>query len=149
MTPIIAIDPGALGGIATIDRDGIERAESMPDGMTEIIDHLRNEAAMLGPDAIAVIENVGGYMPGNSGPAACKFARHVGNIEAALYCLGIPTDRVTPQVWMKSLGTLPKDKQERKRAIKERMARRYPHLGVTLSTADALGILTWARGRAT
>lgn len=147
MKPIIAIDPGASGGIATIDRDGVERAEPMHDSMTDIIDHLRNEAAMLGPDAVAFVENVGGYRPGNSGPSAYKFARHVGQIEAALYCLGVPTTQVAPQTWMRALGTLPADKAERKRTIKERMARKHPHLGVTLATADALGILTWARQR--
>jgi hypothetical protein len=43
---------------------------------------------------------------------------------------------------MKKLGTLPKDKPERKRAIRELMARRFPGLEVTLKTADALGLLT-------
>ena len=44
---------------------------------------------------------------------------------------------------MKALGPFPKDKKERKNAIKEKMARLYPHLSVTLKTADALGILTF------
>ena len=83
-------------------------------------------------------------MPVNSVPAAVKFARHCGHIEAALYALGMPTEQVAPTVWQKHLGALPKDKRERKRAIKEVMARRYPGLDVTLKTADALGILTWA-----
>jgi len=42
---------------------------------------------------------------------------------------------------MKSLGTLPKPKAERKRAIRELMARLFPAVGVTLKTADALGLL--------
>jgi hypothetical protein len=45
---------------------------------------------------------------------------------------------------MKYLGTWPKDKMERKRAIKEWAQRRYPHLTVTLKTADALALLVWA-----
>ena len=45
---------------------------------------------------------------------------------------------------MRSLGTLPKDKAQRKRAIREAMAVRHPHLTVTLATADALAILEWA-----
>jgi hypothetical protein len=147
LKPIIAIDPGVNGGIAVIDSDGVEFADPMPDGMTAIIDRLRDWRGELGINGVAVVENVGGYVPGNSGPAACSFARHVGNIEAALYCIGIPVERVAPATWQRALGTWPKDKQERKRAIKEAMARRYPHLSVTLKTADALGILTWYRQR--
>ena len=95
----------------------------------------------------AVMERVGSYMPGNSGVAAATFARHCGHIEAALYCLCIPLVlNPTPQTWMKQAGTWPKDKQERKRAIKEAMQRRHPHLAVTLKTADALALLGWAEG---
>lgn len=144
MQTIIAIDPGINGGIATLDEDGIVRAIPMPDGMTSIIDTLRNERAQLGPSVRAVIENVGQYRPGNSGPSAVNFARHVGNIESALYCLCIPTEKVTPQKWQKSLATFSKEHDERKKQIKELMARRHPDLTVTLKTADALGILAWA-----
>ena len=140
---IIAIDPGAGGGLAWRDRDGIVHAEPMPDGMSAQIDRLREHAAYL-PGATAYIERVGGYMPGNSGPAACKFARHCGHIEAACYAFGVPVVQVAPQTWMKALGALPKEKGDRKRAIKEAMARRFPHLSVTLKTADALGILCWS-----
>lgn len=80
-------------------------------------------------------------MPGNSGPASCTFARHCGNIEAALYTLGIPFVEVLPTQWMKKVGALPKEKPERKKALKEFAARRYPHLSPTLKTADALALL--------
>jgi hypothetical protein len=46
---------------------------------------------------------------------------------------------------MKALGAWPTEKQDRKRAIREEMQRRYPHLAVTLKTADALALLTWYR----
>lgn len=146
MTTIIAIDPGANGAIAYTDNDGFAHVEKMPEGMTEIADFLitlKNKSWTSIKQPLAVVEKVGGYMPGNSGPAAVKFARHCGNIEAILYCLGIPTEEVTPHKWMKSLGIMPKDKAERKRKIKEIMARTYPALKVTLVNADALGILTW------
>ena len=146
MKPIIAIDPGASGGIAWRDADGITRAEPMPTGITAQADLLRSLAASL-PGAVAVLEKVGAYMPGNSGPAACTFARHCGHLEAALYLLGVPSEQVAPGVWMKALGALPSEKPERKRAIREAMARRYPALAVTMKTADALGILTWATER--
>jgi hypothetical protein len=116
----------------------------MPEGMTAQIDEIRAIHAQnrLG---VAIVEKTGGYMPGNSGPAAATFARHCGRLEAALYCLGIPTEQVAPAKWMKALGTWPADKQDRKRAIRDEMQRRYPHLTVTLKTADALALLTWYR----
>ena len=143
MSAILAIDPGVGGGMAIRDADGQVEAIAMPDGMTAQIDTLQT-VAVANPGLKAVIENVGGYRPGNSGPSSVKFARHVGNLEAALYCLGIPFERVAPATWMKALGTMPKDKAERKNFIKESVARRFPHLKVTLKTADALGILVWA-----
>jgi hypothetical protein len=145
MTSILAIDPGASGGLAWLDEYGVTHAVPMPDeGMTAQIDQIRTIHAQnrLG---VAIVEKTGGYMPGNSGPAAATFARHCGQIEAALYCLGIPTEQVAPQKWMKALGTWPADKQDRKRAIRDEMQRRYPHLAVTLKTADSLALLTWYR----
>ena len=140
MRRILAIDPGANGGFAWIDEDGIVHAQKMPDGMTAIADRiveLKHQGATE-----AVMEKVGGYMPGNSGPAAATFARHCGHLDATLYCAGLPCELVAPTVWQRPMN-LPKDKKQRKAAIKETMQRRYPHLRVTLSTADALAILTY------
>jgi hypothetical protein len=141
MTPRLAIDPGQDGGLAWVDADGIVHAEKMPDGMTAQADRIR-ELYFSMPTLRAVMEKVGAYMPGNAGPGSCKFARHCGHLEAILYMGAIPSTQVAPQVWQAKLGALPKDKAERKRAIKELMARAHPHLTVTLATADALGILT-------
>ncbi|MFM8357984.1 MAG: hypothetical protein ACKOET_05460 [Verrucomicrobiota bacterium] len=146
MKPVIGIDPGASGGLAWIDPDGVTHAEPMPEGMTGQADRIRALSAEL-PGAVAVIEKTGGYMPGNSGPGAVTFARHCGHLEAILYTVGVPTSAVAPGVWQRALGELPKEKADRKRAIRELMARRFPALGVTLKTADALGILCWAMDR--
>jgi hypothetical protein len=143
MTAILAIDPGASGGLAWL-ADGIVTASPMPEGMTAQVDLLLSLSAEYCDKLTAIIENVGHYMPGNSGPAAATFARHCGHLEAALYCLGVPMEKpVAPQTWQKALGPFDKDKATRKKQIKEAMARKYPHLSVTLKTADALGILTW------
>jgi len=142
MKKVLAIDPGAAGGIAWVC-DGQVWAEPMPNGMTEQADSIRSIIVQNQIDT-AIIERVGTYVPGNSGPAAATFARHCGNLEAILYMCGVSTIMALPAKWMKSIGALPKDKKDRKNAIKEAMARRYPHLKVTLNTADALGILTYA-----
>jgi hypothetical protein len=138
---LIAVDPGASGGFAYVDPDSKEvTAVPMPEGMTEQIDFLRSMSA-LGFTGV-IIENVGYHMPGNSATASVKFSRHVGHLEAACYAFGMPVTYVAPQTWMKKLGAWSKDKKKRKAEIKEAMARKYPHLTVTLKTADALGILT-------
>ena len=142
MPVIMSIDPGLSGGIAYQDREGNTFAVPMPKGMTEQADLLR-ALAVDNPGIECVIESVGKHFPGNSGVATATFSRHAGHLEMALYCYGIPTSQVSPQKWMKALGPFPKDKKERKNAIKEKMARLYPHLSVTLKTADALGILTF------
>lgn len=142
MKTILAVDPGASGGFAWVDGDGVVQAESMPDGMTAMVDRLK-DLAFCGRPVEAVLEKVGHWMPGDHPNSAAKFARHCGQVEATLYALGISFDEVAPGVWMKALGSLPKEKSERKRMIRELMARKYPHLRVTLDTADALGILTW------
>ena len=146
MKPILCIDPGASGGMAIFGLDGCVEAVPMPEGMTAQIDAIRHIAA-TNPGLKAVIENVGFHRPRNSAVATATFARHVGHIEAALYTLGVPTITVTPTKWMAALGSRPADKTARKNAIKENVARRFPHLTVTLKTADALGMLVWARGK--
>jgi hypothetical protein len=118
----------------------------MPATMTEQIDAIRHIAA-TNPGIMAVLEKVGFHRPGNSAVSTAKFARHCGHLEAALYSVGIPFEEVAPRTWMRALGTLPKDKADRKRAIKEIVARRFPHLTITLKTSDALGMLVWAMQR--
>lgn len=144
MPKIIAIDPGHQGGLAWTDADGIVRAEKMPEGMSAQVDFLRARAVEF-PGLVAVVEKVGGYQPGNSGPASVTFARHCGNLDAALYCLGISVRHVVPSVWMRKIGVPTKtSKPERKAWLKEFSARRYPHIHVTLAVADALAMLAWA-----
>ena len=146
MKPILCIDPGASGGLALLNREGNVEAFPMRDGMTEQIDAIRH-IAVTNPGLKAVVEKVGFHRPGNSATASCKFARHCGHLEAALYSVGVPFEEVSPGVWMRALGALPADKTARKNAIKEQVARRFPHLDVTLKTADALGMLVWAMQR--
>ena len=140
----LSIDPGAAGGFAWTGSDGTVSAVKMPEGMTAQVDFLRALSAEQ-PGIIAVVEKVGGYMPGNSGPAAATFARHCGHLDAALYALGISVRQVAPNTWMKAMGVPSKlTKPERKTHLKEKAARRFPQLKVTLATADALMMLAWA-----
>ena len=166
MNFLIAIDPGLSGGVAWQDKEGIVHAEPMPEGMTAQAELIRQiQLRNRGYSFSAILEKTGTYVPGNSSIAAVTFARHCGHIEAIFYMCDIPTTQISPQKWQSVLplskfspipkGTDPKAKRAEgtrrkavhKREIKEEMQRRYPHLKVTLKTADALGILTWGMKR--
>lgn len=144
---VIAIDPGAKGGIAVKGVDGTVETHPMPDGMTQTVDLLRSIVAVHrrhNVEMTGIMEKVGSHREGNNAQSSCTFARHCGQLEAALYCLGVPVEQILPTMWMKHLGAMPKEKKERKNRIKELMQRKFPHIKVTLSTSDALGILCFA-----
>jgi len=153
----IAIDPGKAGGIAWVDENNEIHARKMPDTPKDILEFLTKFSGFS-----CCVEQVGGYMPGNSGPAAVKFARHCGHLDMALLACAISTKSVLPSKWQHYLigkpnypkipketppnirrGILAKRKTERKNKIKMNVQARYPHLKVTLATSDTLGILTW------
>lgn len=139
---MIAIDPGASGAIVFDTPDGLY-IEKMPETQRDVFDLLT--LAHLSGNNICTIEKTGGYMPGNSGPAAVKFARMCERVEMGAICCGLGVDLVPPQKWMKYLGALPKDKKDRKNAIKAAMQRRFPNIKITLWNADALAIYCWAK----
>ena len=162
---IIAIDPGFSGGIAWWFSNGMVDVIKMPNTPRDIKDSLEwmKNRRSSSETVFCYMEKAGDYMPGNSGPAAAKFARHCGHIEMALIALDIPSDpSVLPSKWQAyfigkpNYPKIPKEiqgkarkqilakrKTERKNKIKARAQALYPHLKITLATSDALGILTW------
>ena len=169
LSSLLAIDPGENGGIAWIDATGNVGAQKMPEGMCAQLDRLlelKAQLAGLCGQLPAWMEKVA-VMPGDGRASAGVFMRHAGRLDAGLYLCGISSIEVLPSRWQRGIGvpqepTLPKDmdpstrkaelarrKAERKRWIRDTMQRRYPHLRVTLHTADALGILTWAIAQTT
>lgn len=137
----IAIDPGRNGGIAWHDLNGVQ-AISMPDTVRDLVDALRGICIGEVFSRIeCVVERVHA-MPHDGSAAAFAFGENVGEIHGVLAALGIPYRFVTPQQWQKKVGALPKDKKERKNALKAFAQERYPHLKVTLKTSDALAMLT-------
>lgn len=150
MRVLIAIDPGASGAIAVRDGEGRVYVDAMPDTLADIANELVDIRASatnhetLHAHIHCYIEDAGYHVAGNNASASCKFARHCGALDMALVCMQIPFESVRPQSWMKHFGTLPKDKKARKNRIKELMQRRYPNLKVTLTSSDALALLTWA-----
>ena len=148
MTPIIAIDPGASGGIAYMNEDGIVTAFPMPETEGDVVDHIRMLIAS-GRGAVVVIEEVGGFIGGvgNTGSSMFKFGRGVGFLMGAIMMAGIPiTDHPRPTTWQKHFTFGAKGElttTEWKNKLKAEAQRRFPYLKVTLKTADALLLLAW------
>jgi hypothetical protein len=154
---ILAIDPGANGGLA-VDYWGRVEAWKLAPTEAQRVDDLRQivgTAEAEGCDVIAVIERVGGHV-GRPQPGSdmFNFGRGVGNLIGALHYAEKLTGRVwhrevAPQVWQKIYGlgkaSACASQSEWKRKLKAEAQRRFPHLNITLATADALLILEWAR----
>lgn len=145
---IIAVDPGASGGIAW-DNHGVIGAAGMPASVCDTIDLMRG-LVVGNPHPEIWIEDipkfVGKAIPSSS--AAVLF-RNFGYIEGAATALGIRVVLVKPHDWQKhfKLGTK-KDcsgTTEWKNKLKSEAVRRFPTLDVTLKTADALLILDYAK----
>lgn len=141
---VIGIDPGAAGGICVYHDDGTMDIHVMPDSFPDIYDLLSEVRTGCGSGNIkAFLEDVGHGMPGQSSSATAKFARHNGHLEMALYALGIPTVKVTPQKWQKFYSnTLGKsssyEKREWKNRLKTLAQQMFPSEKITLKTADAV-----------
>lgn len=137
---IIGIDPGSAGGIAVLNGSHIE-TYNMPETFPDIYNLLAS--LKDGDDTLAILEDVGHGMPGQSSKATAVFARHNGHLEMALYALGIRTVKVTPQKWQKhysnSLGKSKDcEKREWKNKLKLLAQQMFPSVKVTLKNADAI-----------
>lgn len=125
----LAIDPGKNGAVAVTGH-----CEKCP----ATIQEMRSVIARFQPDRI-VIEQVGA-MPHDSPSAAFAFGQNYGQWQALIAAAGIPLVEIRPQKWQKMLGfRLPKDKAERKRAIKLWVEKRIGR-EVTLYAADAAAL---------
>ena len=144
---MIAIDPGASGGIATRTVNGLEDAMKMPPTEGDILATLKNLRTYH--DTIFV-EQVGGYVGGigSPGSAMFNFGRGFGFLLGVAMTLGFKVIMVRPQAWQKALSlgnSKGMSKTEWKNKLKAEAQRRFPKLSVTLSTADALLILEYGR----
>ena len=147
---LIAIDPGKSGGIAWLV-GGTVNAVPMPKGDTGPVEQLR-EIVQLG-ECRVFMERVGGYIgKPQPGSRMFNFGRSVGVLVGALVWGRVSiAPEVLPQVWQKrfSLGSAGdcESKSAWKRKLQEHAQKMYPHLKVTLKTADALLILDYARSQ--
>jgi hypothetical protein len=144
---ILAIDPGATGGIARWKQGQPTVALAMPPTEDELVTLFRT---LITPDeSIAFVEHVTGFI-GKSHPGSRMFVfgRNFGFILGVLQAMGVRTELVRPQKWQKpfSLGTASgcATRAEWKGKLKLHAQRLYPKLKPTLKTADALLLLKFA-----
>ena len=143
---VIGIDPGKGGGIA-IWNYGIVKALKCPNSVPEMASIV---SSCIGNwqvnNVVAYIERVHAF-PTDGRSSAFKFGQNYGQWLGILGALGVDTIFVTPQTWMKYYKNkysieLPKEKQERKRKLKE-LALKYVNKKVTLYNADAILIAVY------
>lgn len=145
---IIGIDPGASGGIAVLKESRL-MVYNMPETYPDIYNLLASLAEKHREEGLlAVMEDVGHGIPGQSSRATAVFARHNGHLEMALYALGIRTIKVTPQKWQKYYSnSLGKSSQHEKRVWKNMLKglaqQMFPSEKVTLKNADAILIANY------
>lgn len=144
MKTIVAVDPGVSGGVAVWHAEGIE-LYAMPATLTELRDLLLISKFA---DSQLWIEEVPKFAGRNipSSTTAVLF-RNLGQCEGLAVALGYALNRVRPVDWQEPLGLGGRrscDSQDRwKRKLKNKACELYPHLDVTLKTADALLILRY------
>lgn len=124
----------------------------MPPTEGDLVDLIRSLAS--GKDVRAFVEDVPWVTGARVSPASTgKLHRNVGVLHGALLTMTVPIVRVPPREWQAPLhlGTR-RDSGSTviwKNKLKAEAQRRFPHLKVTLATADALLILDWAAVRNT
>lgn len=146
---IIAIDPGANGGIVFRDASGRVVVDKMPATQGDIVEHLKMiHGFALGDKIVVVMEKVCGFC-GQKQPGAAmfKFGEGYGLLQGVIMGMGLRLELVTPQTWQKTLGLgthKGMNKTQWKNKLKAEAQRLYPQQKVTLATADALLILEYA-----
>lgn len=150
---ILAIDPGASGGLCCYGDDRPLVASRMPSTESGIFRLVRT----LGLEADrCVIEEIS-MRPGEGQRSTATFFQHYGFLRACLHSVGLPFETVRPQVWQAGLG-LPSRKppkgaskkiraalkRQHKRDLAELARQRFPGVNLTLKTADAVLIAEWA-----
>lgn len=154
MTPILAIDPGASGGIAFKSEDGKVFSRPMPKEKKEFVAIMIELKEITGGKMAAYMEKVGGFMSSGESGGKNMAAAHVmfnfganfGFIQGVLMGLGIDVDLVLPKHWQSTLDLDLKrtiGKGRWKRYLKDQALLLYPDQKVTLKTADALLIMTY------
>lgn len=152
MKTLLTIDPGKAGGMA-LARDGqYVDCWKMPDTEGDILELVQEIAGNHNTDGgpnppVAYIESVHA-MPKQGVTSTFTFGRGYGFLLGVLMAYGFRIETVTPQRWQKALAVGKSgSKTEHKNKLKSIAQRLYPGVKVTLSTADALLLLDYAKSQ--
>lgn len=138
MAVYVGIDPGKSGGICVYDTDdNTVDFVKMPPTVHDIVIQLvvlKNGFR----DVKVVLEKVHS-MPGQGVASTFTFGQGYGQLQGAIAALGLHCIEVIPNKWMKCIGSMPKDKSERKKFIKDWVEKRSGQ-SIPLYVADAVAI---------
>ncbi len=114
-----------------------------------LVREIRDAAVAEGQEVVCVMEEVSGYAgKAQPGSAMFRFGEHFGFLKGIIQALEVRLVLVRPQVWQRGFGlgtaSACASKTIWKNKLKAEAQRRFPHLNVTLKTADALLILEHA-----
>ena len=111
-----------------------------------LVRDIRDAAVAEGRELVCVLEEVSGFAgKAQPGSAMFRFGEHFGFLKGIIQALEVRLVLVRPQVWQRGFGlgtaSACASKTIWKNKLKAEAQRRFPHLNVTLKTADALLIL--------
>lgn len=142
---IIAVDPGASGGLALYATGKVSAEVLNCDTICTYVSVLRET---YDANIVAYMEQVQGYIGGDGAPGSSmfNFGNGYGYLRGLFDMASIPLRLVPPQKWMRAVapGVIGMEYGERKRALKALAQSWYPEIEVTLKLADALGLLRYA-----
>ena len=140
----VGIDPGKSGGICVYDpteEDVQISFHKMPDtvrGIHELLHTLFSRYSDYRYRIKVVLEKVHS-MPGQGVASTFTFGQGFGWLEGILASSGVSYIEVIPNKWMKCIGSMPKDKSERKKFIKDWVEKRSGQ-SIPLYVADAVAL---------
>ena len=156
---VIGIDPGKSGGLVIINSDEVipekkvfmHKCPSSTNGMSAILRQAKSSAWIDEQDIHIAIEKVWAF-PTDARSAAFKFGVNYGMWLGIIGSLNIPFMEVPPQTWMKAYDPLPKDKKDRKKAIKDIAIDMFNDMfnynkRITYAVSDAALIALWCLER--
>ena len=151
----VGIDPGKSGGLVKIHSRNYEcslhKCPSTTQEMASLLRTAKHSAFVDNLPILVAIEKVHAF-PTDARSSAFKFGMNFGMWLGIIGALSIPVIKVAPQTWMKSYAPLPKDKQERKRKIKEIATEIFSEVynnenRITYAVSDAALIALWCLER--
>lgn len=149
---ILAVDPGASGGLAWTLSSAVPDVgcAGMPKTPEEVFDFIRTIWVAARGDLICYVEDVPKYIGVNlPGSSMAVLFFNVGLIRGILTALGADVRLVNPHEWQKSFNVGTRraagSHSKWKQVLAAEAKRQFPQLGkkVTLKTADALLILQY------